>query len=136
MITEKTGHYPELVEADECTPNAIITEASDACEKVDIRRGSLKSITVFDVTEEELNRIESGAENNIYNSLFLVFLGVSISMFISWLTVELSSDVVKQCIFYCFWILSSIVTILMLILWLNCRQSVQPIIKQIKGRVM
>lgn len=109
-------------------------EPSDVCEKIDVRRGSLQSITVYDVTEEELSMIESGIKNNIYFNLFIVLLGFSVSLYIAWLTTDMTENITKICIFYCFWFMSMFATIVFMILWLVFKQSVRPIVEKIRNR--
>lgn len=103
-----------------------------------VRRGKMDSITVFEVTEDELGDLQKSADDGIYFNFFLVTISVLISFLISILTTDIAS--IKLYIAFMLIVLVSFVfSLLFFALWLKDRNKTKTerknLIAKIRARI-
>jgi hypothetical protein len=99
-----------------------------------IRRGRLDSLTIYDVTEAELELLERGSPDSIYFNVALSLLSASISFTVTIFTTTITSDRV-YIFFVAFMIIGYIASIVLLLLWWRSHRSASTIIKNIRRRL-
>lgn len=101
--------------------------------EIQVDRARLGSITVYDVTEDELETIERGAPSSNYLNFAIALLSVFISFLATLLTVSIEDDRI-----FMFFLFTAIVTFvvgtILSILWLLSRASSKSIFKKIRDR--
>lgn len=91
------------------------------------------SITIYEVTEDELESLAKGNLGSLYLNFSLALLPTSASLFISILLTKIDSDR----IFYAFFILASVFAVIGFILlctWFFKRKEQRNLVKKIKDR--
>lgn len=112
----------------------MTTPATQAQGELKVQRGRVDSITIYEVTENELTTLESGTPTGYLFDSFLALLAIGISFIVTVTTTEIKSDRLHA--FYSMLILVSLVgAIICFVLWLRCRKSILLTIEQIKNRV-
>jgi hypothetical protein len=118
--------------------NKITTRSGDQNEEAKlspaIRRGRLDSLTIYDVTEAELELLERGSPDSIYFNVALALLSASISFTITIFTTTIASDRV-YIFFITFMIIGYIASIVLLLLWWRSRKSASSVINNIRRRL-
>jgi len=99
---------------------------------VEIRRGSYKELTLYDVDESELELLAQGSPDSLYLNFAIFLLSVAMAFLTSLLTAVLS-----QRIFVVFVVITVgfIVGTLLLIIWLRKRRSISALVRKIRGRL-
>jgi len=101
---------------------------------IKVRRARVDSITVYDVTEHELEQLEKGGGGGIYLNLCLSLLSIAISFLIAVITTKIESD--RQ--FSTFVIILTVGflgSVVLGILWWRCRETVAAVVLSIKRRM-
>ena len=101
---------------------------------VEIRRARLGRLTVYDVTETELEILERGAPDSIFLNIAIFLLSSAISLAVALLTTETKSPYVFLA-FVSFIFIGFIAGGVLLILWGRGRVSVSSCAKIIRGRL-
>ena len=99
---------------------------------IEIRRGTVDSLLVCEITEHEWDSLKRGTSESIFLNLGLVLFSIGCSFFISLLTTTMSSRV-----FITFTVIVStfaIGSIILMCLWWRERKSTNPLIKEIDRR--
>lgn len=100
----------------------------------EIRRGRIGSLTIYDVSEGELEILERGSPDSIYLNFSIGLLSNCVSFLIALATTSATSLSAKI-----FLISSTIITgingTFLLILWFRNRRTVPGLIQRIKDRV-
>ena len=116
--------------------------SQDKNESYPVKRGRFDSLTIYDVTAQELTVIENGSTNSLYLNFAIFLLSVSASFFVSVFTVEWfpesdqeKTHLVKFIIFLIIAILTLLVGIICGVLWLRSHDSFKETIKIIKKRL-
>ena len=114
--------------------------SQEKTESYPVKRGKFDSLTIYDVTAQELQIIEQGSNSLILN--FAIFLlSVSVSFFISVFTVDWfpNNDHEKNLISFIVFLIIAIITLLVgiicLIVWKKSQDSFSTTIKVIKCRL-
>lgn len=101
--------------------------------EIQIDRARLDSITVYEVTEDELSIIESGAPSSNYLNLSIALLSVFVSFLLTLLTVKIEDD--RTFNFFLFIAIATlIVGVVLLIVWLRSNKSSRNIFNKIRAR--
>lgn len=109
-------------------------QARNESDTIKVRRARVDSITVYDVTEQELDQLEKGGSGGIYLNLSLSLLSIAISFLIAVITTEIKSD--RQ--FNIFVIITSVGflgAVVLGILWWRSRETVTAVVLSIKRRM-
>ncbi len=111
-------------------------------ESYPVKRGRFDSLTIYDVTSQELKIIENGSTNSLYLNFAIFLLSVSASFFVSIFTVDWFPDSTEQnahlvsfIVFLIISILTLLVGIICGIVWYRSHDSFKETIKIIKQRL-
>jgi len=99
-----------------------------------IVRGQVDSLSLFEITDYELELLEQGSPNAIYLNFAIFFVSIAISFLSALLTVEIKS----QNIFTIFVVLTVVgfsVGGILIILWIKTRTKLSALLLKIKARV-
>lgn len=103
-------------------------------EQIRVNRGRMDSITVYDVTDQELRELERGGDGGLYLNFALSLASIAISFLIALATTTISSD--RQfTVFVVIAIVSLVAAAVLLVVWWNCRKSVRQLVTAIKARI-
>lgn len=101
--------------------------------EVTVDRARLGSITVYDVTEDELEMIERGTPSSNYFNFSIALLSIFSSFLITLLSTKIESD--RTFMFFLFTaIITFIVGGILFLLWFKSRDSVKNIFRKIRAR--
>ena len=100
---------------------------------VEIRRGSFKELTLYDVEESELELLAQGSPDSLYLNFAIFLLSVAMAFLTSLLTAVLSQRIFI--VFVVITVVGFIVGILLLIIWLRKRRSISALVSKIRGRL-
>ena len=99
---------------------------------IEIRRGTVDSLLVCEITDYEWDNLKKGKSESIFLNLSIALLSISCSFLIALLTTTIDSRI--------FIVFTVIVTIgfisgiILVFLWWRDRQSINPLIKEIERR--
>lgn len=100
-----------------------------------IKKGKVDSLTIYEVTEAELEIIERGSPNSTYLNLGIALLTTAISFLATLLTVDLSQRPRLFTVFTLVTIVGFIVGGILLILWGRSKNDVDIVLKKIRDRM-
>jgi len=100
-----------------------------------IKRGHVKSINIYEVSESELTILESGSPNSIYYNFFIFFLTTLLSFITTLLTTNTYVNNIIQTIFIVIATVSGFFSVIFFILWLHGRKKFKDVINKIKERI-
>ena len=101
---------------------------------VKINRGKLGSISLYEVTEDELSLLERGSPASTYLNFAIGLLSIGISFFISIFSTKV--DDIK--IYVVFWVIALVTTIagvILFVVWRQANKSAENVIQRIKNRM-
>jgi len=111
-------------------------------ESYPVKRGRFDSLTIYDVTSQELKIIETGSTNSIYLNFAIFLLSVSASFFVSIFTVEWFPEETTQkqhlisfVVFLIIAVLTLLIGVICGFLWYRPYDSFKDTIKTIKQRL-
>lgn len=99
-----------------------------------IRRGRVDSLSLYGITDYELEILEKGSPSSIYLNLAIFLLSIATSFLIALCTSTIAS-VRTFTVFVVLIVVGYVVGIFLLLLWLRDRKSVPDIVKKIKNRI-
>jgi len=111
-----------------------VQQQDSGFDSVKVRRGKVDSLSLYEVTESELQDLERGGPA----SLFLNFAIFLLSTAISFLVALLSTDIKSTKIFIVFVLVTLVGFVgggILLLIWNRSRQSTKEIIQRIKDRM-
>lgn len=101
--------------------------------EIRIDRAKYDSITLYEVSEDELNTIEQGSPSSTYLNIAISLLSIFLALLITLLTVSITDIKI-----YTFFVIVTVVAfvggIVLFILWLGTRTSTKTIFKRIRDR--
>ena len=112
---------------------AMAGETNSKTDEIQVNRARLGAITLYDVTEEELEIIERGSPSSNYLNFAIALLSVAISFCITLLTTKIEDDRTFN-IFVIVCIVSAIAGIFLLFMWWRTSASSKDIFKRIRSR--
>lgn len=127
---EKRHLFEQMVEGEYI---AMGTTEQNELDTINVRRARVDSISVYEVTEQELSILESGGDGGIYLNLALALFSLAVGLLTAIFTTSMTD---RQ--FYVFLILSSIGIIGSLVfgtLWFNSRKPIKAVVVNIKARM-
>jgi hypothetical protein len=118
----------------------FVVMAEELTESYPVKRGRFDSLTIYDVTAQELTIIENGSTNSLYLNFAIFLLSVSASFFASVFTVEwfpkgLEPHLVSFIVFLIIAVLTFLVGIVCGIVWWKTQDEFKANIKTIKNRL-
>lgn len=99
-----------------------------------IRRARLDNLTIYEISEGELQTIERGSPDSIYLTFSVSLLSVAISLLGSLMLTDIKSSVVLFS-FIAIVVVGFVVGIILLILWKRSSNSVAECVATIKRRL-
>lgn len=103
-------------------------------ERVTVVRGRVSSVSLYEITDNELSTLETGSSSSLYLNFSIFLLSVAISMLVTLLTTPIQDNRV----FNVFVIIVScgfIIGGFLLLLWYRTRHSMSEVVKSIRGRI-
>ena len=100
-----------------------------------IRKGKVDSLTIYEISEGELETIERGSPNSTLLNFAIFLLSIATSFLVTLLTVDLKD---KQNLFIVFTIITVvgfIIGLVLFVLWWRTKNDVDEVLKRIKERV-
>jgi hypothetical protein len=108
-------------------------EKTDQGFSPEIRRARIGQLTIFDVTESELDIVEKGSPDSIYLNFAIFLLSTAISLTVVLLTTVINSNRVLMVFVVCI-VVGYSGGALLLLLWCRSRNSVTDCIRAIRKR--
>ncbi len=102
--------------------------------ETEIRRGRLDTLSIFEISESELNQLGGGSPNSIYLNFAILTFTFGISFLVTLLTTVIESDR----LFYIFVIMTIIglgSSVILFILWKKNYVAVSELVKTIRDRI-
>ncbi len=99
-----------------------------------IKRGRVDSLSLFEITEHELNVLESGSPSSLFLNFALLLLSTAVSFLIALTSTTIASDRVFT-VFVVIVVLGFISGLILLVLWWKNRQSTASIVARIRQRI-
>lgn len=106
---------------------------STSADEITIDRARINSITLYDVTEDELSIIERGSPSSNYLNFSIALLSIGISGLVSLFTTKIE-NVVTLIVFVCATIICLIIGIFLLVLWRKFSKGSDDIFQKIRSR--
>ena len=100
----------------------------------EVRRGRLDILTIYEVSDSELDILERGSPDSLYLNFAIFLLSSAVSFTIAIFTTTPSSSVVST-IFIVFTIIGYLAGAFLALLWWRSRSSVSRCVKVIKARL-
>lgn len=100
---------------------------------VNIIRGSIDSLTFYEVTEDELALLENGPSSSIYLNFAIGLLSICVSLFATIFTVKIDNNI-TFIVFLVVALVTLITGVGYLVTWFRSHKSFTAIIKRIKAR--
>jgi uncharacterized protein YacL len=107
---------------------------NEAERKININRGSIDSLSFYEVTEDELSVLENGSASSEYLNVMIALISIAISFFATIFTVDFKTPVVFV-VFLVIAISTLIGSIGFCIAWRKSRKSHISVISKIKARM-
>ena len=111
----------------------IIPDYKETGENIPVKKGKVDSLTVYEVTDYELDQLEKGSPASLFLNLSILLLTTGISFFIALLTTSIESNE-TFIIFVVVTVISFIAGGVLFILWYRDRKSTKGLIAKIKDR--
>lgn len=99
-----------------------------------IRRARFDRLTIYEVSESELDTLEKGSPDSIYLNVGIALLSAAISLTVTLLTATIASTATFVVFVVCT-VVGYVVGVVLLLLWRRSRNSVSDCIKIIRGRL-
>jgi hypothetical protein len=99
-----------------------------------IRRGKVDSLSLYEITESELETLERGSPSSLFFNLSVALISTSCSFFISLMSAEITSDRTFM-VFVVIVVVGGVAGFVLGLLWWRTRQDVGEIILRIKKRI-
>ena len=100
----------------------------------EIRKGRVKTLTIHEVSETELNVLAQGSPNSIHLNFSIGLFTLASSFLIALLTTKIESDRVFM-IFVAIVVISFIASIFLFFLWKKDYKSIKDVINEIRKRL-
>ncbi|OGI88017.1 hypothetical protein A2906_02975 [Candidatus Nomurabacteria bacterium RIFCSPLOWO2_01_FULL_37_25] len=101
---------------------------------VKINRAKLGSISLYDVTEDELSLLERGSPASTYLNFAIGLLSIGISFFISIFSTKIE-DIKVYVVFWVIALVTTIGGIILFVVWRQANKSAENVIQRIKNRM-
>lgn len=108
-------------------------EVNSKIDEIQVTRARLGSITLYDVTEEELEIIERGSPSSNYLNFSIALLSFAGSFCITLFTTKIE-DIRTFTVFVVITVVSAIVGFFLLFMWWRTNRSSKDVFKRIRSR--
>jgi hypothetical protein len=103
-------------------------------DQLTINKGKLDSINVYEITEDELEKLEKGGSDSLFLNFSIFFFTAGISFLVSLLTTEINSIKLFN-IFFIITLVSFIVGLVLFVLWWRYRKPIKNLVNKIRDRI-
>ncbi len=100
-----------------------------------IKKGKVDSLTIYEITDGELDTIERGSPNSTFFNIGIASLSIAISFFVTLVTVELTSRPKLFTIFTIVTVVGFVAGVILMILWIKTKNDVDEVLKKIRDRI-
>lgn len=107
---------------------------SEGSVQLRILRGPLDSLSLYEITDYELEILEEGSPSSTYLNFAIFFFSVGASFFTALVTTTIT-DVFLFTIFVVLTVVGFSASLVLFILWRRTRSRVKELVKKIKARV-
>jgi len=101
---------------------------------IKINRGKLGSISLYEITKDELNILERGSPSSTYLNFSIGLLSIGISFFISIFSTKID-DMKVYVIFWTTALVTTIAGIVLFVVWKQANKATENVIQRIKNRL-
>lgn len=101
---------------------------------VKIKRGKVDSLSLYEITDHELDMLERGSPSSIYLNFGIFALSTSSSFLIALLTTTIIADRIFTT-FVAVVIIGGLSGIILCVLWFRSRRATSALIRRIKQRI-
>lgn len=101
--------------------------------EIRICRHRINEITIFEITESDLDKLEKGSTTDLFLQFSIALLTLAISTTLTILTVKFNNQHI-EIFFICLCIISYIAGLILFFLWRKTHQSIKHLIKEIRER--
>ena len=108
-------------------------DAAQGRKPFELRRGRVDSLTLYEITEEELRQIGEGSPVNVHQSIAIGSGSIAATVCATLFTATFS-DPTTEFTFVALAVGSIIATVIEGIMWFRCRGLTSTVIKRITGR--
>ena len=116
--------------AKETTSQELIIQG----EKINVERGRLESLVIYDVTESELTLLEKTTDASVWLNFFIGTLSTALSFLISLLTINWEKSEMLKIIFICVVIIMGLASLICCVFWIRGRGERNKTINTIRNR--
>jgi len=99
-----------------------------------IIRGRVGSLSLYEITDYELEILEKGSPNSLYLNFSIFLFSIGISFLIALLTVSIESVKLFSA-FVVVTVIGLLGSLFLFLLWFRTRNSVEEVIVKIRGRI-
>jgi len=110
-----------------------INETSEIGPK--IKKGKVDSLTIYEITDSELETIERGSPNSTFFNIGIALLSFAISFLVTLVTVDLTLRPKLFTVFTIVTVVGFIVGAVLMILWVKTKNDVDDVLKKIRDRI-
>ncbi|WP_148663259.1 hypothetical protein [Sphingobium indicum] len=100
-----------------------------------IKRGSLTSLSIYEITDYELDILESGGPSSLYLNFAIFLISIGISFLITLMTTDISNTKIYN-FFLISTILGLIIGLLLLTIWKKTYTSTAKLCIKIRSRII
>ena len=100
----------------------------------EIRRARMQTLTIYEVSESELELLEHGAPDSIFLSISLLLFSCAMTSLVTLITCDFSSSVAANG-FLVATIVGFVVGLVLFVLWCRTRKASSKIIEGIRNRL-
>ena len=106
-----------------------------ADELPEIRRARLGTLTIYEISEAELEVMEKGSPDSLFLTFSIFLLSAAISFSVTLATTTITSNRTFQ-VFVIITVIGYLVGIILLALWMSSRKSMKIITRAIRARLL
>lgn len=124
----------ELKDGKVVESNRPLTENPTDSKGPIIKKGTVDSLTIYEITEGELETIQRGSPSSTYLNFSIFLISIATSFLVTLLTVDKISDRLFD-IFCIITVIGFIVGLILFVIWFRTKNDIDTVLKKIKERV-
>ena len=109
-------------------------DANTGQNELTIFRGKVDSLTLYEITDHELNVLEKGSPNSIYLNFSIFLLSVGLSFLVALLSADIPSER-TYVTFLIFCLVGVFLGAFLLVLWCRMKSEVTSVVSRIRERI-
>jgi hypothetical protein len=100
-----------------------------------IRRGRVQSVSIYEMSEDELEILESGSKSEALLNLFVSAATTAASFLATLSTVDLTDKPITRTVFIVIAVVGTFSSIILLVLWLRAKNDRIEVVNRIRNRI-